>query len=189
MSSDLIFDRLNADPRDWDPIYFALPRKPSAVVVLLFDRDTPTPKVLLIRRSTKLRSHRGQIGFPGGRLEEGDRSPPDTALREAFEEIGIARDTVTVLGCIDPIPAIDGSLVHPVLAQTSASMEDLAINKSEVESVHLIPIALLTAEHRRKFMFNLFGCWRHSFLYDCETLSIWGLSAEILTRFDFKLTS
>lgn len=188
MTFELIFDRSNPDPKDWDPIYFALPRKPSAVAIVLFDRPTTAPKVLLIRRSTKLRSHRGQMGFPGGRIEDGDRSPQDTALREAFEEVGLDRKTVNVLGGIEPIPAIDGSLVYPIIVETSASLEDLKVNPTEVESVHLVSLEELTLKNRKKFAFNLFGCWRHSYLYDCGSLSIWGLSAEILARANFKLT-
>jgi len=186
MNSELKFDCSNPDPKDWDPIYFAMPRKPSAVAVVVFGRETSSPKVLLIRRSTKLRSHRGQIGFPGGRIEHGDQSPQDTALREAFEEVGLDRQLVKVLGGIEPIPAIDGSLVYPVIAETNCSIEDLKVNPTEVESLHLIPLEKLTAGNRRKFLFNLFGCWRHSFLYDCGPLSIWGLSAEILARVNFQ---
>ena len=186
MSSQLTFDCSNPDPKEWDPIYFALPRKPSAVAVIVFDRDIGSPKILLIRRSTKLRSHRGQIGFPGGRIEDGDQSPKDTALREASEEVGIDRRSVKVLGSIDPIPSIDGSLVYPVIAETTSSVESLRVNLAEVESVHLIPVEKLMADNRKKFVFNLFGCWRHSFLYDCGMLSIWGLSAEILAKANFK---
>lgn len=186
MNAELIFERLNSDPKAWDPSYFALPRKPSAVAVILFDRDTSNPKVLLIRRSTKLRSHKGQIGFPGGRMEQGDQTPSDTALREACEEIGISRQSTKILGSVEPIPAIDGSLVYPVLAEASCSVKDLQINPAEVDAVHLIPIEYLTVDKRKKFTFNLFGCWRHSFLYDCGPVSIWGLSAEILAKFSFK---
>ena len=186
MNSGLLFDGLNSDPKVWDPIYFALPRKPSAVAVLLFGLDTPSPQLLLIRRSTRLRSHRGQIGFPGGRIEDGDVSPVDTALREAAEEIGINRQSVKPIGSIEPIPAIDGSLVYPIVAETTASPEDLTVNKTEVESLHFVPLELLMANKRKKFAFNLFGCWRHSFLYDCGALSVWGLSAEILAKINFK---
>jgi 8-oxo-dGTP pyrophosphatase MutT (NUDIX family) len=189
MNSELRFDCANPDPKEWDPIYFAMPRKPSAVAVVLFDRGTSAPQVLLIRRSTKLRSHRGQIGFPGGRIEEGDKSPQDTALREAFEEVGLDRQSVKVLGGVEPIPALDGSLVYPVVVETTCSLEDLKVNQTEVESVHLVPLEKLTANNQKKFVFNLFGCRRHSFLYDCGVLSIWGLSAEILARANFKLVS
>jgi len=186
MNSELIFDRINSDPKGWDPIYFSLARKPSAVAVLVFGLDTGSPKILLIRRSTKLRSHRGQVGFPGGRLEDGDEAPPDTAIREAAEEVGIDPESVRVLGVSEPIPALDGSLVYPVVAETSASENDLNINASEVDTVHFIPLELLMEGRRKKFSFNLFGCWRHSFLYDCGAVSIWGLSAEILAKLNFR---
>jgi 8-oxo-dGTP pyrophosphatase MutT (NUDIX family) len=186
MDFRLIFDQKKSDSSRWDPICFSLPRRPSAVAVIIFGLETSIPKVLLIRRSTRLRSHRGQIGFPGGRVDDQDQSPEDTALREAFEEVGLPRRTVTVLGSIDPISSLDGSLVYPVIASTSATVEQLKINDAEVETVHLVPIISLTAGNRKKFSFNLFGCWRHSFLYDWDSLSIWGLSAEILAKVNFK---
>ena len=189
MKPDLSFNRLSPDPKLWDPVYYSITRKPSAVAVLIFEGIAQSPQVLLIRRSTKLRSHKGQIGFPGGRLEAGDESPRQTALREASEEIGIDSASVKIVGSIDPIPAIDGSLVYPVVGVTSSDIRDLKINNAEVDGIHMIPVEHLMANNRQKFRFNLFGCWRHSFFYDCGTVSIWGLSAEILAKLNLEWAS
>jgi 8-oxo-dGTP pyrophosphatase MutT (NUDIX family) len=186
MVSDFKFDRLKPDPAAWDPVYFSVARKPSAVAVIVFVADRARPKMLLIRRSTRLSSHKGQIGFPGGRLEAGDSSPRDTALRETYEEVGLDPSAVKVIGSVDPVPALDGSLVYPVVATTEVLAEDLNANPAEVSEIFMVPTDYFVSGNRRKFRFNLFGCWRHSFLYECGSVSVWGLSAEILAKVDLN---
>src|SRR5206468_6505694 len=68
----------------------------SAVLAPLFDEDGEA-RVILTRRTTWLRSHSGQVAFPGGRVEEGEQ-PVDAALRETWEEVGIDPTTVEVIG-------------------------------------------------------------------------------------------
>ena len=65
------------------------------------DRRPPEPTVLLTQRAQHLPDHAGQISFPGGKIDKGDDSPLDAALREADEEIGLARDFVEPLGYLD----------------------------------------------------------------------------------------
>ena len=92
-------------------------RRESAVLVLLKGTSFEDGEVLLTHRSPSMRSHSGQIAFPGGRREEGDASLVDVALREAEEETGLDRSTVTPLeqwGKLD-IRAT-GNTVSPVLA-------------------------------------------------------------------------
>lgn len=186
MTKQFKMTQLKPDLKEWDPVYYSTARKPSAVAVILFYDQELEPNILLIRRSTRLSSHRGQIGFPGGRLEASDRCPRDTALRETSEEVGLDPAKVKVLGGVDPILALDGSLVYPIVATTESSLEELVLNPAEVSGIYMVPISRLTAENRKKFAFNLFGCWRRSFLYDCGTMSVWGLSAEILAKADLQ---
>ena len=70
---------------------------PSAVLVLLVDHG-PGFTILLTRRAGHLASHRGQVCFPGGRMEDRDEGPVATALRETFEEVGLPSTAVTVIG-------------------------------------------------------------------------------------------
>ena len=176
-------------PDHWDPVFYAAERKPSAVaVVFLLEPHSKRPaRLVLIRRSTRVGSHKGQIGFPGGRIEAGDANPAVTALRESQEEIGLDPNIVTVKGMLPPLVSIDGSLVFPVLAVAPMQSAVLHANPHEVTSIHLIPWAQVTDQNKQKFSFNLFGCWRDSFLYDCGEITIWGLSAEILSRAALKL--
>lgn len=73
----------------------------SAVLVALFEESGET-RVVLTRRSSLLREHRGEVSFPGGRSDEGE-TPIDTALRETQEEVGIAPSAVTIKGSLSPL--------------------------------------------------------------------------------------
>ncbi|MBW2000033.1 MAG: CoA pyrophosphatase [Deltaproteobacteria bacterium] len=87
----------------------------AGVVVPLFDLQG-TPHVLLIRRSMKVPHHKGQISFPGGRMEPQDASLEETALREAQEEIGLKSRDVELLGRIDDARTVSsGFLIQPVV--------------------------------------------------------------------------
>lgn len=95
----------------------------TAAVLMLFSGDDhfgdslpDDAAVLLTHRSPTLRSHSGQIAFPGGRIDRTDRNPVDTALREAWEETGLDRSTVTPVAELDPVHIIaSGFDVHPVV--------------------------------------------------------------------------
>ncbi len=189
MFSEIKLDQLKPDPPTWDSVYFMSACKPSAVVILFFINENKQTTLLFIKRSTTVSSHRGQIGFPGGRLEVGDLRPRDTALREAHEEVGLDLSRVRVLGAVDPLPALDGSMVIPIVAVTNTPVEDLRLNYAEVAEIYMIPLDLVLESNRREFGFNMFGCWRKSYLYDCGQISVWGLSAEILKLANFQASA
>src|SRR5437899_1799149 len=95
-SADRLLDRLRAAVSPAPP---GLPQpEDAAAVVLLFDPGDPELPLLFMRRSRLVRTHRGQIAFPGGGAEPGDHGVVGTALRELHEEMGIAPDDVEVLG-------------------------------------------------------------------------------------------
>jgi 8-oxo-dGTP pyrophosphatase MutT (NUDIX family) len=160
------------------PFQTTTTRAPSAVVVLFLQDDTSNSKIVLIRRSARLSSHRGQVGLPGGRMDATDISPLQTALRELEEELGVPPSEVQVLGQLPSVRSIDGSLVYPVVAVTS--FDDFHANASEVDAVYIKPWINFTARQRVNFNFNIFGCWRNSWLFNCDHFSVWGLTAEIL---------
>lgn len=88
--------------------------KPAAVLVAFVDR--PQPTLLLTRRQPHLRSHAGQVAFPGGRADHGDADSIATALREAHEEVGLDPAHVTIVGTTTPYRTGTGYLITPVLA-------------------------------------------------------------------------
>ena len=116
--------------------------KPAGVLVPLFERDEVGLSVLLTQRSAELKHHAGQISFPGGRMEPGDADIAATALRETHEEVGIHRDSVSVIGYLEPMPTVTGYAVTPVIGFVDAAVE-IAIDRTEVESTFEVPLSFL----------------------------------------------
>lgn len=120
---------------------------PAAVLCVLFDRDGEA-NVVLTRRSAHLRSHSGEVSFPGGRLQPGE-VPLEAALREAHEEIGLDPGAVEVIGELTPLRTVRSPvLVHCFVGHLRAVGEDLAFsfNPGEVEKVFWVPLARLARE-------------------------------------------
>jgi len=88
--------------------------RPAAVLVPVVKRATGLT-ILLTQRTDHLYDHAGQISFPGGRSEAGDSSPAATALREAYEEIGLPHSSVEVLGFLPEYTTVTGYHVTPVV--------------------------------------------------------------------------
>jgi 8-oxo-dGTP pyrophosphatase MutT (NUDIX family) len=109
----------------------------AAVLVALV--DTPA-NLLLTERSRDLPSHRGQISFPGGKVD-GEETIVAAALREAFEEIGLASQDLVVLGLLDDVWTPQGFHVTPVLARVTAPQPLLKVNRGEVAQLLQVPVA------------------------------------------------
>ena len=110
--------------------------KHAAVALVTVATETGEAAIVLTRRSSKLRSHKGQWALPGGRLDEGE-TPIDAVLREMHEEIGLHLPPENVLGLLDDYQTRSGYLITPVVvwAGHDAIMQ---ANPDEVESIHLI---------------------------------------------------
>ena len=97
--------------------------------------------LLFEKRSANIKQG-GEICFPGGRIEKSDKTPTDTALRETFEEIGVEKSKITVIGMLDILFGPRGVLVEPVVAEVKIeNLAELKIDKSEVEKVFLVPLS------------------------------------------------
>lgn len=120
----------------------------ASVLMPLVVREGETT-VLLTQRASHLSDHPGQISFPGGRAEPDDSSAIATALREAEEEVGLARDFVQVLGTLPHYTTITGYVVTPVVALVQPGFQ-LRVDASEVAEVFEVPLAyLMTPAHHR----------------------------------------
>jgi 8-oxo-dGTP pyrophosphatase MutT (NUDIX family) len=112
----------------------------SAVMALLYPKNG-TWHLLAIRRTEDGRAHSGQIGFPGGRRELSDNNLLETALRETFEEVGIASDRITVAGALSPVYVVVSNFnVYPFVGFIDA-IDPLELSKQEVQSILEIPLS------------------------------------------------
>lgn len=97
---------------------------------------------LLNMRPKHLNTHAGQVGFPGGKVEEGDRGPVDTASREAMEEVGLPYENITPLGFLDAYVTGSGFRIVPVVAKVEAP-DALVLDPNEVEAAFEVPFSFL----------------------------------------------
>jgi 8-oxo-dGTP pyrophosphatase MutT (NUDIX family) len=123
--------------------------KASAVLVPLFERDGEV-HTWLVRRAQGLRDHSGQVAFPGGKRDAGDDSLLTTALREAEEEIALARGEADVLGALDDYFTITGYAITPYVAWVRADVP-LAPNATEVARVFAAPLRAFLEEPQGTF--------------------------------------
>lgn len=137
-------------------------------------------QVLLTRRTEHLRSHAGQVGFPGGRIDPGDRNPVAAALRECREEIALAHAQVQPLGYLDPFVTISRYRVTPVVAVIDPDFVPVP-QPSEVAEVFEVPLDfLMEPGNLRRVEVEHAGRIRHVFEYDWPGQRIWGATAAIL---------
>lgn len=114
--------------------------KESAVLVALRGDSADTAEVLLTHRSPTMRSHSGQIAFPGGRIDPGDINAVDAALREAWEETGLDRMAVTPLEQWHPLEIqATGAPVSTIIAHWH-SHSPVAVTSIETDDVFTVPL-------------------------------------------------
>lgn len=135
--------------------------------------------VILTKRTDALRKHSGQIAFPGGKIDPGENAE-QAAVREAEEEIGLARHFIDVIGALPDIPVLSGFRITPVLATVRTGFT-LQPNPDEVEHVFQVPLSFLMepGNHEEgiwdskgkdhKYYIMPYGGWR-----------IWGITAGII---------
>jgi len=125
-------------------------RVPAAVLVPLVEHATGMT-VLLTQRAETLKDHAGQISFPGGRIEPGDKDAWHAALRETYEEIGLMPDFVEFAGYLPDHHVITGFRVTPVVGFVNPDYQ-LRIAKAEVHDVFEVPLDFIldSANHRSR---------------------------------------
>jgi 8-oxo-dGTP pyrophosphatase MutT (NUDIX family) len=150
----------------------------AAVLVLLAAGDRG-PEVLFVERAATLRTHAGQIAFPGGAADPGDADLVDTALREAEEEAGVQRAGVEVLGLLPPPQvAVSGFDVTAVVGWWREPGLVGAVDAREVSSVPVVPVAELTDPVNRASVRHPSGYTGPAF--EVAGHLIWGLTAHLL---------
>jgi 8-oxo-dGTP pyrophosphatase MutT (NUDIX family) len=165
------------DPLMWQEAGVAATR-PAAVLIPVVDR--PEATVLLTQRTTHLSAHAGQIAFPGGKIDPGDRTPLDAALREANEEIGLDRTLVRPIGYLDVYLTMTGYRILPLVARVAPGYR-LTPNAEEVADVFEVPLAfLMSAENHELRSSNWKGANRRYYAMPYGERMIYGVTAGIL---------
>lgn len=157
---------------------------PAAVLVAVTDR--PVPGVILTVRREHMRTHAGQVAFPGGRIDPGE-DPVAAALREAWEELGLEPVEARVVGELDPYRTVTGYVVTPVLAVIPPD-QPLSPHEDEVADWFEAPLSFVldpANQQRKSALFQ--GRERHYYEILWNDRRIWGATASMLVNLSRRL--
>jgi 8-oxo-dGTP pyrophosphatase MutT (NUDIX family) len=161
------------------------PPVPAAVLVPIILHDEPA--LLLTKRTAHLKSHAGQVSFPGGRIDPEDRDAEAAALREADEEIGLNPAKVEIVGRMDDYVTGTGYVITPVLGLLPPGLPYVA-SPHEVDAVFEFPFSvLLDPEAPRRQKQHVRGVWREYWVWPHPEHFIWGATAAILVQLAQRL--
>lgn len=162
---------------------------PPQACVLIAMTDEPSPRLLLTRRSSHLKSHAGEVSFVGGKRDDTDKTSAEVALREAYEEVGLDGADVQVLGYLPMQLSKKGLLVRPVVASIKAQvMDKLHPNEDEIAKLFWLPFEVLFGSPVdwvfKRETNHTTQLHTPAWVYDCdddgEPEVIWGLTGRIL---------
>jgi 8-oxo-dGTP pyrophosphatase MutT (NUDIX family) len=157
---------------------------PAAVLIAITDRKDPG--VILTVRREHLRTHAGQVAFPGGRIDAGE-AMTQAALREAHEEILLDPDVVELIGSIEPYRTVTGYVVTPVLGVIPPDLP-LTPHEHEVANWFEAPLAFVldpANQHCRSALFQ--GKTRHYYEIIWNERRIWGATAAMIVNLSRRL--
>jgi len=162
----------------------ALAEVPAAVLIAITER--PEPGVILTVRREHLRTHAGQIAFPGGRIDPGEDAVR-AALREAHEEVLVPPQQVDVVGMIEPYRTVTGYVVTPIIGVLPP---DLALEPHEHEVADLFeaPLDFVLDPANQQLRSALFqGQTRHYYEIVWNDRRIWGATAAMIVNLSRRL--
>jgi 8-oxo-dGTP pyrophosphatase MutT (NUDIX family) len=155
--------------------------KPAAVLIPIQERQDGD-YLVLTKRADHLRTHKGQVAFPGGRVDANDADVIETALRESREEIGIDPERVRVLGRLDEFTAGYGLIVTPVVGVIPAHYE-FRLDPSETTAVASVPIQSLMEQPNFALDDRLSPGGHPSYHFYVNGWDVWGVTARIIVQF------
>lgn len=166
------------DPHEWPEA------KPAAVLVAITERERPG--LLLTRRNPAMRTHAGQVSFPGGRLDPGEDAVA-AALREAEEEIALPRDRVRLVGNLEDYVTGTGYVVTPLVGVVPPDL-DLTPNPAEVDALFEAPLDhILDPARQREEELTWRGRQRRYWRIDYSDHDIWGATAAMIVNLTRRL--
>lgn len=155
----------------------------AAAVLIPIVRRPEGDAILYTQRARDLRSHSGQIAFPGGKIDPEDIDAAAAAVREAAEEVAMIPEEVDILGFLPPMFTGTNYFITPVVAEVNPSA-DFVPNPFEVDSIFEVPLALLARDETYGKMHLQRGEKEHTtWKIDFEGRVIWGITAILTRRF------
>lgn len=154
----------------------------AGVLVPIFEKNGE-PHFLLTKRTEDVEHHKGQISFPGGAVDSGDRDIIATALRETAEEIGLGSDQIEVVGVFNDMTIPTGFVVTPVVGYI-VSLPALKLSRAEVESVIEVPFSFFREPKNKKTVqMTRAGKLHDVYYFSFGPNEIWGATAFIIDSF------
>ena len=155
--------------------------KKAAVLVGLFKKNDEWC-FSLIRRPMNEKNHPGQIALPGGAMEKNE-TLMNTALREAFEEVGIKPEDVKIIGQLTPIPVpVSEYLIYPFVGVIDYEPE-WVINEDEVEKIFILRMSeLISSDNGYTEMWDLRGKKVEVPIFKVMNETVWGATAAVLSE-------
>jgi 8-oxo-dGTP pyrophosphatase MutT (NUDIX family) len=167
------------------PLHLDEPSLARAAVLLPLYDSNGEPHVLFTVRSELVEHHKGQISFPGGAHDPGDGNLAHTAIRETFEEIGVAMEHVEIMGQLDEMITVSNFLVRPFVGRiTQPGPYPFAHSEIEVAEILEVPLAHLRNEANVIVEPRVYqGREIMAYSYRFRHHLIWGATARILKQF------
>ena len=159
-----------------------VPDRPAAILVPLL-RSAGHWHVLLTKRAEHLAHHAGQISFPGGKVEPDDDGPVSAALREAFEEVRLMPQSVSIAGGLDAVRSPAGFIVQPIVGIVGGDdgLDGLVADPAEVDLIFTLPLShVINPSNFRLVPRETNGRRNDYWVVDHDDHLIWGLSARVL---------
>lgn len=162
----------------------------AVLIPIAFETGQPQPYFLLTKRTDRVEKHKGQVAFPGGVRDPEDESLIDTALRETFEEVGIYRDQIEVVGTLPPLWTRTGFLVTPVIGIIKDDVKNLTFKTSVEEIDELFWVDYATLSDPKVYTSEPFVIGDRTYPIHSFAVSphrIWGVTGSIVRNFIERL--
>jgi 8-oxo-dGTP pyrophosphatase MutT (NUDIX family) len=159
-----------------------VPDRPAAILVPLL-QSAGQWHVLMTKRAEHLAHHAGQISFPGGKVEPDDDGPVSAALREAFEEVRLMPQSVSIAGGLDAVRSPAGFIVYPIVGIVGGDdgLDGLVANPAEVDLIFTLHLShVINPSNFRLVPRKTDGQSNDYLVVDHDDHLIWGLSARVL---------
>ncbi len=155
------------------------------IPILTFKKDL---EILLTKRSNSLKNHPGQIAFPGGKKDQSDRSPIETALRETQEEVGLNPKNIEIIASLPSHKTATGFVIKPYLGLINQPFSE-TLRQGEVDEIFTVPCEYILNEKNFSIQTRKWnGSQRSYYVVPYGPYYIWGATARILLNLSRALS-